>query len=189
VRLGFFLITALLLSALRERLVIESRMARTDGLTGLLNLRAFEAQLAHDLALNARTGSTLTVVYIDIDDFKSVNDRHGHQEGDRQLRHVAERIQRTIRRSDTAGRLGGDEFALILPGTDRPGAATILDKLSQALRNPGGDAASVSCSIGALTIGAGEPSADAVVGRADALMYEAKQAGKNRYVIRDFAAS
>ena len=185
VRLVFFLVTSLLVSALRERLAVESKLARTDGLTGLLNSRAFTEQLTHDLALNARTGGSLTVVYIDLDDFKSINDRGGHGEGDRELQRVAQRVQSAIRHSDTAGRLGGDEFALILPATDRAGAEKFLRKLGHELRGGDGDRG-VSCSIGALSIRGAEPAADAVIGRADGLMYAAKQAGKDRFVVRDF---
>jgi diguanylate cyclase (GGDEF)-like protein len=187
VRFVFFLVTSLLLSTLRERLAHESRMARTDGLTGLLNSRAFAEQLSHDLALNARSRGALTVVYIDLDNFKSINDRGGHGEGDRQLQRVADRMRDTLRHADSAGRLGGDEFALILPSTDREGAETFLARLARALEardTPGGG---VHCSIGALTIARGEPSADAVIGRADSLMYAAKQAGKNRLIAKDYA--
>jgi diguanylate cyclase (GGDEF)-like protein len=187
VRFVFFLVTSLLLSTLRERLAEESRMARTDGLTGLLNSRAFAEQLAHDLALNARSRGALTVVYIDLDNFKTINDRGGHTEGDRQLQRVADRIRDTMRHADSAGRLGGDEFALILPATDREGAEVFLARLARMLEaadTPGGG---VRCSIGALTVTRGEPSADAVIGRADSLMYTAKQAGKNRFVARDYA--
>jgi diguanylate cyclase (GGDEF)-like protein len=171
---------------LRERLADESRMARTDGLTGLLNSRAFEEQLAHDLALNARSRGALTVVYIDLDNFKSINDRGGHADGDRQLQRVADRMRDSMRHADSAGRLGGDEFALILPATDRAGAEVFLARLARVLEagdTPGGG---VHCSIGALTVTRGEPSADALIGRADSLMYTAKQAGKNRFVARDY---
>lgn len=186
VRFLFFLVTSLLLSTLRERLVETSRLARTDNLTGLLNSRAFTEQLTHDLALNGRTRGALTVVYIDIDDFKSVNDRGGHQEGDRQLQQVADRIRAAMRHADSAGRLGGDEFAIILPATDSEGAEIFLARLARALEaatTPGGG---VNCSIGAVTVTRGEPAADAVIGRADSLMYSAKQAGKNRFIAKDY---
>jgi diguanylate cyclase (GGDEF)-like protein len=187
VRFVFFLVTSLLLSTLRERLAHESRMARTDGLTGLLNSRAFTEQLTHDLALNARSRGVLTVVYIDLDNFKSINDGGGHGEGDRQLRQVADRIRDTMRHADSAGRLGGDEFALILPTTDRDGAEFFLAKLARALEAGDTAGGGVHCSIGALTITGGEPSADAVIGRADSLMYMAKQGGKNRVIARNYA--
>ncbi len=187
VRFLFFLVISLLLSTLRDRLAEETRMARTDNLTGLLNSRAFMEQLTHDLALNARSRSTLTVVYIDLDNFKAVNDSDGHLAGDRQLQRVAARMSSAIRHSDSAGRLGGDEFALILPSTDRAGAETFLGKLSRELKSGGTLAGGVSCSIGAVTVTQGEPPADAVVGRADRLMYAVKETGKNRYVVKDYA--
>lgn len=186
VRFTFFLITSLLLSTLRERLDLESRLARTDSLTGLLNSRAFTEQLEHDLAINARGGRTLTLVYIDLDNFKAINDQGGHLEGDRQLSQVASGIRSVIRHSDTAGRLGGDEFAVILPDTDRAGATRVLTKLAQELRSPAGGTGSVTCSIGALTIGKSTPTADDVIGRADRLMYTAKQGGKDRFVVQDY---
>jgi diguanylate cyclase (GGDEF)-like protein len=92
----------------------------------------------------------------------------------------------SMRHADSAGRLGGDEFALILPATDRAGAEVFLARLARVLEagdTPGGG---VHCSIGALTVTRGEPSADALIGRADSLMYTAKQAGKNRFVARDY---
>jgi diguanylate cyclase (GGDEF)-like protein len=187
VRFVFFLVTSLLLSTLRERLAEESRMARTDSLTGLLNSRAFTEQLTHDLALSARSRGALTVVYIDLDNFKSINDRGGHGDGDRQLQRVADRIRDTMRQADSAGRLGGDEFALILPSTDRKGAEIFLGRLARALDAGDASGGGVQCSIGALTISDVEPSADAVIGRADSLMYKAKQAGKNRFIVKDYA--
>jgi diguanylate cyclase (GGDEF)-like protein len=186
VRLVFFLVTSLLLSALRDRLAIETKLARTDGRTGLLNSRAFTERLAHDLALNSRSGETLTVVYIDLDDFKSINDRRGHAEGDRELQRVARRIVEVIRHSDSASRLGGDEFALILPATGRAGAESFLKKLNEELNGKNGKQG-VNCSIGALTIAGVEPAADEVIGRADGLMYAAKQAGKNQFVVQSYA--
>lgn len=186
VRFVFFLVTSLLLSALRDHLAEESRMARTDGLTGLLNSRAFMEQLTHDLALNMRSQGALTVAYIDLDDFKAVNDSGGHLAGDRQLQRVAARMHAAIRHSDSAGRLGGDEFALILPSTDREGAETFLTKFLRELEAGETLAAGVSCSVGAVTVTQGEPSADAVIARADRLMYSVKQSGKNRYVVMNY---
>ncbi len=187
VRFLFFIVTSLLLSALRDRLAEESRLARTDNLTGLLNSRAFMEQLTHDLALNARTRGALTLVYIDLDNFKAVNDSGGHRAGDRQLQRVAERMRASIRHSDSAGRLAGDEFALILPSTDREGAETLLAKLLRDLKAGDTPAGGVNCSAGALTVTQGEPSADAVIGRADRLMYSVKQSGKGRFLVKDYA--
>lgn len=184
VRLAFFVIVASLLSALSRRLLAERNLARTDPLTGLLNARTFREQLDHDIALSARVGAMLTVAYIDLDNFKSVNDSRGHSAGDALLIALARTMNATIRRSDTAARLGGDEFALILPGTDLAGARSVIEKLAGQLNTALKDQNwGNTFSIGAVVIDVPRARAADVIAAADRLMYVAKNGGKNAIAI------
>lgn len=188
VRLSFFLIIAMLLSSLDERLTAEQRLARTDALTGLMNARAFIEQLEHDLALSERNAAPLTLVYLDLDDFKIINDTCGHAEGDQVLRSFGQALIRATRRSDSVARIGGDEFALILPGTDIDGAEIVIAKLRQLLGEPTADGEGyVTCSIGAVAFQECRVGSHEAVAAADRLMYEAKVLGKNTVVLRGYA--
>lgn len=190
VRLAFFVIIAMLLSALRARLEAERRLARTDPLTGLPNRRAFRDQLEHDLTLSDRVGSQLTLAYVDLDDFKQINDNHGHREGDRALCAVGRMLIAATRRADTVARLGGDEFALILPGTGLDGARAILSKLRTMLSELSVSAErGLTCSVGAVVFQEQPASAGDAIAVADRLMYEAKTRGKNAMIFRVYARS
>jgi diguanylate cyclase (GGDEF)-like protein len=135
IRLGFFVITSLLLGSLRDSLVTQRQLARTDGLTGLFSRRAFEEMLERDLAQARRRRSAITLAYLDLDDFKTVNDTLGHAEGDQVLRATGRVLRSAIRQTDTAARLGGDEFALILPDTDSHQAQGLVGRLFQQLQD------------------------------------------------------
>jgi len=179
VRLGFFLIAGLLLSALRATLLHQRHLASTDSLTGLYGRRAFEERLQHDLALARRRKSPVTVAYLDLDGFKSVNDTQGHAAGDRVLETTGRILRNSVRQADTAARLGGDEFALVLPDTDASGAKQAISNVARALREGlEEDRSGVTCSIGVVTfLDAALPAAE-VVAAADALMYDVKRKGK-----------
>jgi len=185
-RLGFFLVVALLLSSLRRLLDHERSLARTDFLTGTLNRRAFFDRAAIELARAGRYGRPLTLVYLDLDNFKAVNDRLGHSAGDDLLQAVARTVSRMIRTVDLAARLGGDEFAVLLPETDEQASRTIVSRLHQALLQ---EARSRDCpitySIGALTCRRPPIGVEDLLHRADALMYGVKSSGKNsvRYAV------
>ena len=184
VRLAFFLIIASLLAALNRRLLAERTFARTDPLTGLVNARIFREQLDHDIALSGRIGAALTVVYIDLDNFKRVNDTLGHGAGDVLLTKLARAMVTSTRRSDTAARLGGDEFALILPGADIDGARSVMQKLAEQMSESvheqfGG----VTFSIGAVVVDVPRAVPADVIEAADRLMYIAKKSGKNAVAI------
>ncbi|MGB5063890.1 MAG: GGDEF domain-containing protein [Candidatus Competibacter sp.] len=180
IRLGFFLSNVFLLTELREHLANEQRLARTDVLTGVFNSRAFTEQLEYNLGLARRNGSLLTLAYIDLDNFKRINDKHGHSEGDRLLRVVGQTLMRGTRHTDWVARLGGDEFALLLPDTDIEGAREVIGKTRQLLRESL-DAAGfpVTCSVGAVTFQQPPSSADEAVKAADHLMYQVKNQGKD----------
>lgn len=188
VRLGFFLITCLLLSALRTSLLRERQLARTDSLTGVYARRAFEDRLRHDLALAQRRRSAISLAYLDLDDFKAVNDAHGHAEGDQALQTVGRILRTAVREADTAARLGGDEFAVLLPDTDFRGAEQVMTTLKRDLGKALA-AWQITCSIGVTTFVAPAVSATAAVAAADALMYEVKRQGKNAVAYRVIEAN
>lgn len=179
-RFGFFLIVAASLAALRRATDNESRLARTDPLTGAANGRAFREAAARELQRAQRYGQTFTVASLDIDDFKAINDRLGHGAGDALLRAVAETIRSSLRAVDTVARMGGDEFALLLPETGHDPAGVVLRKLVSALvavtaRNGW----PVTFSIGAVTCTGPSCSVDELLKVADDHMYAVKRSGKN----------
>jgi diguanylate cyclase (GGDEF)-like protein len=164
----------------------EHDLARTDFLTGLPNARAFYEALATELVRSRRSHAALTVAYLDIDDFKKINDSLGHQAGDGVLREIARTIRAGIRAPDLVARLGGDEFAILLPETGSDEASTALGRILAPL------AAAVSrgdwhlgLSVGAVTCLNGYCSGDEIIRGADDLMYQVKQSGKNgaRYAV------
>lgn len=179
VRLALFLIVAHLLAALRTSLRRQQHLARTDGLTGLYLRRPFEERFLHDLALAGRREVPLSLAYLDVDDFKAINDTHGHAAGDRVLSVLGEVLNRSVRESDTAARLGGDEFALLLPDTDeraaRQAIASIRQELERALTETGLHA---TCSIGVVTFLDPAISFEEAMAAADVLMYRVKNRGK-----------
>lgn len=160
------------------------RQALLDGLTGLANRRECEAALARELARAARHDLQLSLVIADLDDFKHVNDVHGHPVGDAVLREFANVLRETVRDSDLAGRWGGEEFVLLLPGTDRDGASRLAERVRLALEErtilaPGGELLSVTASFG-VAVYADASGQRELIAAADAALYEAKRGGKNR---------
>lgn len=180
VQLGTFLALALLLGVLKEKLLAEQHAARTDHLTQVANRRAFVETAAVELERARRTGRPLTVAYLDIDDFKHVNDVQGHARGDALLASIAATLAGATRTLDLVARLGGDEFGLLLVDTDGPTAESLLHRLraalDQAVAEPGSE---VTFSIGAATFLQPARSVDEMMALADQLMYDAKRAGKN----------
>jgi diguanylate cyclase (GGDEF)-like protein len=161
------------------------RLAFTDPLTGLANRSLFLDRLEHALALHARDMRPVAVVFLDLDDFKSVNDTLGHAAGDELLVRVSERLTGALRGGDTVARLGGDEFAALLEDGGDPLEAAA--RIATAMAVPfavAGHTRSVGASTGVVALGAGEAAvgADELMARADAAMYAAKRAGKGRVV-------
>lgn len=180
IRLSCFLPFALLISMTRASLEFERRLARTDAISGLSSRHAFEERLDHDLKLARRQHVPLTLAYIDIDDFKTINDRHGHGEGDRVLRAVGVALRRAMRASDTAARIGGDEFAVILLDSERRGADHVLSKFRQELPAAlDGSPCRPTFSIGVVSFEKAPLRVDDALRSADALMYDAKRRGRN----------
>jgi len=164
--------------AVRNAQLYEDLRSRVDkdSLTGVLNHRAFYERLEQELARAGRAGTHVAVIVVDLDDFKSLNDTHGHVAGDTALRQVAAAIRSTCRAVDIPGRLGGDEFALILPDADTDLDA-LAARLLDAIKAQAGQHASVGIAV------AREPgaTADRTVARADRSLLEAKAAGKHTY--------
>jgi diguanylate cyclase (GGDEF)-like protein len=179
-RLCIFLIVSQLLCAVHGLLDAAQRFAMTDPLTGLDNRRAFFEHLDYSLALAARERRPLTLAYVDLDDFKRINDVHGHAAGDQVLRIVARTLSQALRRSDTVARMGGDEFALLLPGTDQAGAESLITKTRQALYEAfRTENARPTCSVGAVSFAEPPLDAERAIAMADRLMYEVKARGKD----------
>ncbi len=182
---GFFLITGYLLARVRDDLTLLRRLAETDGLTGLAVSRIFYARVEQEIARAHRYRHPLTLAYLDLDNFKAVNDNAGHAEGDRVLRTVAKTIAGNLRGSDLAARLGGDEFALLLPETGGEGGRKTLCKLQQCLdRAMVAEGWPVTFSIGALTLERSTGTAREIIVAVDDLMYEVKRVGKNSLLHR-----
>jgi diguanylate cyclase (GGDEF)-like protein len=163
---------------------IVERQALVDGLTGLANRRQGDAALATELARAERLGGSVGLILADVDDFKLVNDRHGHPTGDIVLRDLAQALQETIREIDTAARWGGEEFAVILPGTDLEGSAQVAERVRLALTQRGmvsaeGVPLRVTASFG---VAASSPATtmSELIEAADEALYRAKRAGKDR---------
>lgn len=180
IRLGFFAVFAVLLAQLRAVLDRERMLSRTDHLTDALNTRAFTEAANAELDRSRRYGHSLALAYVDLDNFKSVNDRFGHSTGDALLQAVVRTIRACIRRTDTIARLGGDEFGILMPETDADAARRATENLRtnvlEAMRARGWP---VTISVGVLTCLEVPESVDALVSRADALMYDVKRATKD----------
>ncbi len=145
-----------------------ARVSRTDPLTGALNRRGLEERLDAELAAASRAGLPLGLVVFDLDDFKAINDAHGHPAGDDLLRWTVSTMQGVVRTHDDVGRLGGDEFAVLLPGVSATGAATAAARLTRALGER------VSASIGVTTFPQDAGDREGLFFQADARLYEAK---------------
>lgn len=154
-----------------------------DGLTGLFNHTYFEQQIDLEVSRYVRYGSPVSLVLIDIDDFKEVNDRFGHQEGDRVLRSMGRIIGRLARAADISCRFGGEEFAIILRLTDIREAGVIGNRLRTALAQRAFGGPMVTVSIGVASCEKKTQTSRELVEKADAALYQAKKKGKNRLVV------
>jgi diguanylate cyclase (GGDEF)-like protein len=163
---------------------IISNQALVDGLTGLANRRSCEETLASELARAERFPGPLALIVADLDDFKEVNDRHGHQAGDNVLREFAALLSESVRDIDLACRWGGEEFLLVLPGTDLEGGARVAERVRRALQerlvlSVDGDPIHVTASFGVAAYPQSRTAAE-LFAAADGALYEAKRTGKNR---------
>ncbi|MFH1112374.1 MAG: diguanylate cyclase [Pseudomonadota bacterium] len=181
VRLAFFLIVAV--SLVRTRLLIESlkESTQTDILTGMANSRGFRERALREMKRAVRYNRPLSVAYVDLDNFKEINDTFGHSSGDELLVNVATVLRSSLRNTDLVARLGGDEFAVLLPETRPKLAQRIIGRLQSSLSKELAKARGgmVTASIGTVTFLSAPKSVDEMIQRADRVMYEAKKGGKN----------
>ena len=182
------MIFVVLLSRLKQSLAREARLARRDSLTKLANRTAFYETVEAEMLRYKRFGHPLSIAYIDLDNFKNLNDMLGHRTGDNALRVVAEIIRSALRSTDVPARLGGDEFAVMLTEANASAADKAVRSLHSLLLNgmqrhgwP------VTFSIGLATFDAIPVSVDAMIKRADALMYTVKKDGKGDIRTRVFS--
>lgn len=160
-------------------------MAMHDPLTGLLNARAYYQICEQMIRLAQRGSKPYSVLFVDLDHFKSVNDTHGHAAGDLVLQSAAQCIRRSLRTTDSLGRIGGEEFSIFLPDTDLASALLVAEKIRQAIESldilvAEGTSLKISASIGVADNQANEQSFKDIQLQADAAMYKAKKSGRNR---------
>ncbi|MEO5702504.1 MAG: diguanylate cyclase [Gammaproteobacteria bacterium] len=180
IRLGFFVIVLVLLAALKRALRRAEELSRIDYLTGAVNRRFFLDLAQREIDRSRRYKHRFTVAYIDLDNFKTVNDQFGHNTGDEVLRIVASTAKTQLRTTDSVARLGGDEFALLLPETGQEGARIVISKIQRSLLSEMQKKGwPVTFSIGLLTCIEMPNTSDELINMADVLMYSVKNNGKN----------
>lgn len=181
VRLGFFMIIIYILLRLKSAFELEKMLSRIDSLTGVANGKYFIEMVNGELIRSSRDNHPFTIAYMDLDNFKAVNDRFGHNEGDIVLCTVANTIRSNIRATDIVGRLGGDEFAILFPEMEAEKSQVVIRKIHKSLldtvlenRWP------ITVSIGVGTFIGSQLSVDEIIIMTESLMYSVKNAGKNR---------
>ncbi|MGD2172214.1 MAG: GGDEF domain-containing protein [Gammaproteobacteria bacterium] len=184
-----WLLVGLLLQSFRQQESLR-KLASTDSLTGLLSRHAFIEAANNHISLADRNGSTFVVLLVDLDHFKSINDRYGHPAGDAVLKLFADVLNSVARRSDIAGRLGGEEFALLLPETGTDEALEFAGRLhraiGQAVLKYGDGAIHYTASMGlACSASSQEKDLDSLLARADMALYAAKHGGRNQTRVFD----
>ena len=178
---------AFIMSRLRLALEQERELSRRDHLTGLSNLRGFWEELETEVERMSRDKRPLTVVYMDVDDFKQVNDALGHDGGDEVLRAVGFTLRDSIRAIDTSARVGGDEFAIVLPNADEKVASIVVERIRSKFATMLKDKElKATLSIGVAVFHQPPAKAEATMMAADRVMYEAKHLGKNQIAVRAY---
>lgn len=180
IRLSFFFIITVLFSKVRSAMKREEELARIDNLTGAVNSRQFLELIQMEIDRQQRYGSPFSLAYIDLDNFKSVNDQFGHPAGDQVLRTFVGYAKKNLRKTDVIARLGGDEFALLLPETNQEHVHTAISNLhSGLLEEMQRNNWPITFSTGVLTCSAAPPKTEELVRITDELMYSVKRDGKN----------
>jgi diguanylate cyclase (GGDEF)-like protein len=173
-------ILSILIDNFRTVFNVEEAAAEHDHLTGLLNIRGFTSLLDEEIARTKRYSHPFTVAYIDIDNFKAINDTKGHHEGDIILCKLAMIITTSFRESDYIGRIGGDEFVCLLPETKQPDAKIVFDKLQKNLKLAFcNNDVIVTFSIGVVTFESAPPNTQTALALVDKVMYRVKNLNKN----------
>jgi diguanylate cyclase (GGDEF)-like protein len=177
--------TLQLIVALDQAMRRLEDLAMTDSLTGVRNRRCFMQVAALEFERATRHGRPMAVVLIDVDHFKRINDRHGHQCGDQALIEIAQACQGTLRKTDLLARFGGEEFIVLLPETGQREAVRLAERMRNAVstdlrlpdhQRPG----AVTISLGAVALSRSTPTLDILIQAADQALYDAKHAGRNR---------
>lgn len=177
---AFFLVVGLLLAKLRQLLDNERALSRTDHLTGAMNRKVFLEVTTNEIYRLRRHDQPFSIAYIDLDNFKEINDTRGHSAGDLLLQTVVATISENLRRTDVVSRLGGDEFAILFTNSDKQASLVAIHKIQQQLylrilqQN-----LAVTFSIGVVTCTGAPNTVDEIITLADNLMYEVKKSGKN----------
>lgn len=181
IHLGLNLVAVFIVAEMKSLYLQELRNSRLDYLTGVINRRGFYEALERERERASRLNLPLTLAYIDLDDFKQINDRFNHLTGDSVLAAVGETLRSSIRNTDLAGRLGGDEFCVLLPHTDSVGTSVVLQKLQTSLLKAMESSSwPITFSIGAVTFRRPDKTPIEMIRAADDVMYAAKKQGKNR---------
>lgn len=178
-RLGYFLLHTFLLSKFLDLFIRVNNDSLIDSLTGIHNRRYFYGMIEHELVRFRRSDRAFTLIYFDLDNFKTVNDTMGHYSGDTLLKEISGLVKSNIRPYDVFARMGGDEFALLLPETDYKKSSYLIKRLKDTVDSGVNGRWPVTLSIGAVTFSTAECSVDEMIKRADKLMYAVKGGGKN----------
>jgi len=183
IRLGVFLVIAVTLAGFRKAVSQVEQAADTDYLTGLLNRRGFQQRLSEEHARCVRYNRPFTLAYIDLDNFKAVNDHFGHDSGDQLLVGVAQTLETMLRETDKVARLGGDEFAVLFPETNGDAAsAAFLHAHTQLMGYMAAQDWPVTFSVGMVTFETAPATIEQTLKVADDVMYGVKHGGKNNIV-------
>ena len=189
VRLFTYALVVMLVNRIRTQLMSERALATTDALTGLKNRRSLMAWGISETQRAVRYGNAMTVVFLDLDGFKALNDTCGHDKGDAALKYTASAIRDSTRASDFVARLGGDEFVIVFPQLDCAAAVAASEKVFAKVSLALNDFPPTGASMGMAWFERAGPSFETMIQCSDALMYSAKSAGRNCLVYRCFTAT
>lgn len=184
-----FCTVSVVLSKTHDMWVKQKELSENDPLTGVLNIRAFSELVEYEIFRHQREDAPFSIAYLDIDNFKAVNDRFGHKRGDDLLKSVVMNIVESLRKTDVVARVGGDEFIIFLPATDHVAVKTVMEKVWERLHTlTESDHLETTFSIGVITYSDRVCRLEEIISIADSLMYEVKNSGKNniRYARQDY---
>ena len=180
-KLSVYLVFSYILNRLNQNLLHEKELSATDALTDAMNRRAFNKILKSEIARSSRYGHPISLIYFDVDNFKTINDKYGHNTGDKLLKKISETAKGNLRNTDVFARMGGDEFAVLLPETGYPEAEKVTALLNKALNKMVNNLhLPCSFSIGMVSYRNAPENPEEIIGKADNLMYYSKNQGKSR---------